>query len=178
MNHLKFLVFLLVLQTSLVIADVHAQERNDVKVYGTVTDFGGGPVLGARTVVAIDTNNVSIQIVAKVMKPAGFEMLLPAGKVYRLNFDAVGYVQKHVVIDLLSPVVPFIDAGYSSNITLSLFRYIEGLDYAPCLRPLGVSRYNSDLEVFRWDFDLDRTKPTMKELTEAYQAATTSQQIK
>lgn len=169
---LKRLVVLLVLQHPLVQLDVHAQQHNDVYVWGVVNGLNKKPVKAAINVVARDTNDLSTQIVATVQKKAGYELSLPLGRVYRLDFDAPGFVQKHVIIDLLSPTVPTGDGGYGMRIDPWMFPRIDGLDYTLCLNPIAIGRYSSGPDQVLMDMQYTESiRPAMLRLAEACEAA-------
>jgi len=175
---LKRLGVLLAFLHSVAALSVHAQ-HNDVYVVGTVNGLDLKPVKSATTVVARDTNDVSTEIMATVKKKAGYDLLLPLGKVYRLDFDAVGYVQKHVIIDLASPVVPPRHDGFGMKIEVALIPKVDDVDYSACLKPIGLARYFPVHDEIFWDVPYTESiKPAMKQLIDAYEAAVRSQKSK
>jgi hypothetical protein len=173
----KWIGVLCVILNSFVV--LHAQQ-DDVYVFGTARSRNGMPLKDTITVVARDTNEVSTVIVATVSRKTGYELFLPFGKVYRVDFDASGYVQQHVIIDLRILGRPAGSRSLGMKVDMALFPRVDGLDYSPCEKPIGLAYYSSTYDEVIWNeaYTIDSIKPEMDRLDKAYKATTRPQKRK
>jgi|694.fasta_scaffold35181_3 hypothetical protein len=137
-------------------------------IYGSIKGYGTGKPLEAILVQAIDRRDTSVRILARTNAQGRYELLLHAGRDNAVVFQAVGYITKHVLIDLQGPTASQWKDGFAMQIDMMLFQPMDGVDMSVLKEPVGKCRFNPRTGLFEWDRSYaDSLKPRMKALTDA-----------
>ena len=134
-------------------------QQHDCYVPGKILTTKKRPIATTITATAIDTADTSFIIRADVQRKGRFEMFLPWKRVYRLYFEAEGYVGKHILIDLKRNVhLPIGDRGLQFEIELP--ERLESVDYSLLSEPIGIVHFEAGADEPGWDLGYsERRRP-------------------
>ena len=149
---------IVVLLLGLSVSVVRAQpERFYVKLYGIVTEhWSGEPMKGVLVRVLKDSLPLDQNVTGRSGRYAFY---LDRGAVYTVWYSKEGMVTKHVRIDATQvpvfPDVPF----YEMDVQVTLFPWIEGIDYSIFDRPLGLASYKHSVRNLSWNVEYTSRSP-------------------
>ncbi|MCB9169275.1 MAG: hypothetical protein H6597_05220 [Flavobacteriales bacterium] len=143
-------------------------ERFYVKLYGIVTDhWTGDPMKGVLVRVLKDSLPLDQDVTGRSGR---YEFYLDRGSVYTVWYSKADMVTKHIRIDAtevpIFPDVPF----YEMDVQVTLFKWIEGIDYSLFDQPLGLASYKHSVRTLSWDVAYtERMRPLLADKMEEYE---------
>jgi len=147
------LIFTLVFIT-VSIFTLSAQEST-INVFGTVKDELSGKKM-ADVTVTLEEDGV-VKTTASTGINGKFEFILDYGHEYNIRFGAAGYIAKFITID--SKNVPDEDKiiGQAIDLDMSLFQFVEGINFDILKKPIGIARYDSNAGDVSFDYKYTRS---------------------
>ena len=143
-------------------------ERFYIRLYGLVTEhFTGEPMKGVLVRVLRD----SIPLDEVTTKGNGqYEFFMDRGAAYTIWFSRQDLVTKHVRIDATEipvfPDVPF----YEMDVQMTLFTWVEGMDYSVFDQPLGEALYKHSVRNLSWNVEYtEKLRPIIAEAMDGYE---------
>ncbi|MBL0044915.1 MAG: hypothetical protein IPP33_11155 [Flavobacteriales bacterium] len=128
-----------------------AQSRSDVDnvyVYGTIKDDSTRfPVVHAAVIIRED----SLPLVSASVDSGKYECNLEFDHVYRLRYEAPGYVAKFLEIDTRNIPTEMREGGFGINVEMTLSRFFKYGDYSLLQEPIGKARYVPADSMISWD---------------------------
>ncbi|HEY0976086.1 MAG TPA: hypothetical protein VGE21_01340 [Flavobacteriales bacterium] len=147
-------------------------QKDNVYIYGSVQDHISGKKVKDFHVTARDTADTTFVIHAMIKGRDEFNVNLPYDRVYRLEFDREGYVQKHALLNLNIPDIQARKEGFGMRLVMNLVPWVEGVDYALCELPFGKAQYDPCAKDMRWDEAYSQgLRPAYKTLAEAIEVS-------
>ena len=129
----------------------HAQsgsEVDNVYVYGTIkNDSTHFPLVNAAVIIRED----SLPLVSAAIDSGKYECSLAFDHVYRIRYEAPGYVAKFIEIDTREIPLEMREGGFGINVEILLFRFFKHGDYSLLQEPIGKARYVPADSMITWD---------------------------
>ena len=123
-------------------------EVDNVYVYGTIKDDSTrSPVVHAAVIIRED----SLPLVSASIDSGKYECNLEFDHVYRLRYEAPGYVAKFIEIDTRDVPTEMREGGFGINVDMTLFRFYTFGDYSGLEEPIGKARYVAADSAISWD---------------------------
>ena len=140
----KILLLLFVLANS----TIYSQQWK-MTVSGSLKDFSTQiPIVGGY--VNIYANDTLIQSLA-CYKDGTFTIFPEQNQDYRLEFTCNGFVSRSILISTKYVSLKDVPSyGYVSNLSIILYKEIEGIDFSIFKKPIGMISFNSELKRFNF----------------------------
>jgi hypothetical protein len=128
-----------------------AQTEDDIEnvyVYGVVKDVNSKTRL-LRAAVLIREDSLPLR---EAYADSGkYELNLNFDHLYRLRYDAPGYVTKYVEIDTRNVPLAEREGGFGINVEMALFPFTRHGDYSFLNEPIGKARFDPHDSTIAWD---------------------------
>ncbi len=121
---------------------------DNVYVYGTIMDDSTRfPVVHSAVIIRED----SLPLFSAVVDSGKYECNLEFDHVYRLRYEAPGYVSKFIEIDTRDVPTEMREGGFGINVEMTLFRFFAFGDYSGLQEPIGKAHYVAADSAISWD---------------------------
>lgn len=128
---------------------------------GVVKERDGRAPLADVQVLATDTVDKSethLRLSSHTDRRGKYNMLLPYGPVYRVEYQVHGHVTKRVIIDLSHVRPKDQEGGHAMGLEIALFTELEKVDYGAFDTPVAICRWERREKRFQWDEDYTRKR--------------------
>lgn len=137
---------------SLLIGAATMAQDHPFYVYGESWDLDTKQILINYSITATDQDDTTNVLRGRVDGKGRYDLELPFDRTYKVEFQAPGYVTKHVLIDLNGVAADKRNGDLGMNIQVALFRPIENIDYSLIgSQPYGICRINKKGRSIEWD---------------------------
>ncbi|MCB0795872.1 MAG: hypothetical protein KDB88_14150 [Flavobacteriales bacterium] len=142
-------------------------ERFYIRLSGLVTDFYTADPLRNVLVRVLKDSLPHAEVITT--KQGFYEFQLDRGALYTVWFSRDDLVTKHVRIDArdvpVFPDVPF----YEMDVQMTMFPWIEGMDYSLFDQALGEASYKHSVRNLSWNVEYtERLRPHLAEAMKTY----------
>jgi hypothetical protein len=134
----------------LALRDTSAVQDSGLYMYGVVKNIDTMDSIPFPTITYRDVKGGPATAVQSTSK-GKYEIYFPAGKIYRIDFDATGRMTKSVEIDLKNVPATFKAGEFAVNVDMTLSEALPGLHASVFEKPIGKCRYDAPTDNMKWD---------------------------
>lgn len=127
--------------------------ESDVYVYGLVKNVETPDTIPYATLTYRDVSSRGTPIMLLSSSNGTYKLGLPAGKIYRIDFNAVGKMTKSVEVDLKNVPISFKAGEFAVDLDMTLSDALPDLHASAFDKPIGMCRYDAPTDNMKWDVE-------------------------